>query len=147
MKALAKPLVKPPVKPPVKPLARCIRDCTLGAAAVEFAIVSGVLIALLIGTIDFGRTLLTQHQISSLADQAVRKVLLDPDVSGATLESELRAEFTAGDPGDLTVAVTTESAGSISYRVVTVGYPMTLFIPGLDSDVVSLSVTRRVPEG
>jgi Flp pilus assembly protein TadG len=129
----------------MKPLARRLRDCTLGATAVEFAIVSSVLIALLIGTVDFGRTLFTQHQISSLADEAARKVLLNPDISSATLESELRAEFTAGDSDDLTVAATTESAGGISYRVVTVGFPMTLFIPGLDSDTVSLSVTRRVP--
>jgi Flp pilus assembly protein TadG len=128
-------------------LARRFRDCARGAAAVEFAIISTVLIALLIGTIDFGRTLLTQHQISSLADQAARKVLLDPDVSSATLESELRAEFSAGNPDDLTVAITTEEAGGISYRVVTVGFPMMLFIPGLDSDTISLSVTRRVPAG
>jgi Flp pilus assembly protein TadG len=128
-------------------LARRFRDCTLGAAAVEFAIVSSVLIALVIGTIDFGRTLFAQHQISLLADQAVRKVLLDPDISTETLESELRAEFTAGDPEDLTVDDATEATGGISYRVVTVGFPMTLFIPGLDSNTVSLSVVRRVPAG
>jgi Flp pilus assembly protein TadG len=126
-------------------LARGLRDCTRGAAAVEFAIVSTVLIALLIGTVDFGRTLFTQHQISSLAEQAMRKVLLDPAISTATLESELRAEFTAGDPDNLTVDIATETAGGITYRVVTVGFPMLLFIPGLESDTVSLSVVRRVP--
>lgn len=131
----------------MKPLARRLCGCTLGATAVEFAIVSSVLIALLVGTVDFGRTLFTQHQISSLADEAVRKVLLDPDISGATLESELRAEFSAGNPDDLTVDTTTETADGISYRVVTIGYPMLLFIPGLDSDAVSLNVTRRVPAG
>jgi Flp pilus assembly protein TadG len=128
-------------------LARRLRDCTLGAAAVEFAIVSTVFIALLVGTLDFGRTLFTQHQISSLADQAMRKILLDPGIATATLETELRAEFTAGDPDDLTVEDATETTGGISYRVVTVGFPMTLFIPGLDSNIVSLSVTRRVPAG
>lgn len=128
-------------------LAGRYRGCTLGAAAVEFAIISTVLIGLLIATIDFGRTLLTQHQISSLADQAVRKVLLDPDISTATLESELRADFTVGNPDDLTVSATTETTDGISYRVLTVGFPMLLFIPGLESDTVSLSVTRRVPAG
>ena len=131
----------------MRPLARRFRACTRGAAAVEFAIVSTVLIGLLVATVDFGRTLFTQHQISSLADQAVRKVLLDPGISSATLESELRAAFSAGNPADLTVSATTETADGISYRVVTVGFPMMLFIPGLDSDTVSLSVTRRVPAG
>ena len=129
------------------PLARRIRHCTRGAAAVEFAIVSTVLIGLCIATVDFGRTFYTQHQISSLADQAVRKVLLDPDIASATLESELREDFSAGDPDDLTVSVTAETADGINYRVVTVGFPMTLFIPGLSSDTVSLSVARRVPAG
>jgi Flp pilus assembly protein TadG len=128
-------------------LARRCRDCTVGAAAVEFAIISTVLIGLLVATVDFGRTLFTQHQIGSLADIAVRKVLLDPGISNATLESELRAAFSAGNAADLTVSTTTETAGGISYRVVTVGFPMLLFIPGLESDTVSLSVTRRVPAG
>lgn len=124
-----------------------LRACTLGAAAVEFAIVSTVLIGLLIATVDFGRTIFTKNQISSLADQAVRKVLIDPGISSATLESELRDGFSAGNSQDLTVGVTSETTDGITYRVITVGFPMTLFIPGLNSDTVSLSVTRRVPAG
>ena len=122
-----------------------IRDCTRGAAAVEFAIISMVLIGLVVGTIDFGRTLYVKNQISALADKAVRKVLIDPSVSTSTLESELRDEFYAGDPDQLSVDVDSETVDGISYRVVTVGFPMTLFIPGLSSEAISLSVTRRVP--
>ena len=128
-------------------LPRRFHACTTGAAAVEFAIISTVLIGLCIATVDFGRTFYTRHQISALADQAVRKVLIDPDVSSAALAAELRADFSAGNAGDLTVSISSETAGGMSFRVVTVGYPMTLFIPGLNSDAVSLSVTRRVPEG
>jgi Flp pilus assembly protein TadG len=127
--------------------ARRLRDCTVGAAAVEFAIVSAVLIGLCIAAVDFGRAFFAQHQISSLADQAARKVLIDPGVSSATLESELRADFWAGDPDDLSVSITSESADGIAYRVVTVGFEMMLFIPGLNSDTVSLNITRRVPAG
>ena len=128
-------------------LGQGVRDCTAGAAAVEFAIISTLLIGLLVATVDFGRAFFTQHQISSLADQAVRKVLIDPDISSATLESELRAEFWAGNPDDLTVSIASETSGGLTYRVVTVGFPMMLFIPGLNSDAVALSVTRRVPAG
>jgi hypothetical protein len=126
---------------------RSIRGCTAGAAAVEFAIISMVLIGLLVGTIDFGRTLYVKNQISALADQAMRKVLIDPSISGDTLESELRDDFYAGDAAELTFDVADETIDGIAYRVVTIGYPMTLFIPGLSSDAVSLSVTRRVPAG
>ena len=124
-----------------------ILGCTRGAAAIEFAIISMVLIGLTIGIIDFGRTLYVKNQISSLADQAVRKVLIDPAIASATLESELREDFYAGDADSLSVDITSESVGGISYRIVTVGFPMTLFVPGLSSDAISLSVTRRVPAG
>jgi Flp pilus assembly protein TadG len=126
---------------------RRILACTRGAAAVEFAIISMVLIGLTIGIIDFGRTLYVKNQISSLADQAVRKVLIDPAIASATLESELREDFYAGDADNLSVDVSSESVDGISYRIVTVGFPMTLFVPGLSSDAISLSVTRRVPAG
>ena len=129
----------------MKRQARRLCDCTCGAAAVEFAIVSTVLIGLLVATVDFGRTLFTQHQLSSLADRAVRKVLIDPEISSATLEAELRGEFWAGNPDDLVFSVASETAGGIDYRVVSVGFPMLLFIPGLNSDTLALSVTRRVP--
>lgn len=124
-----------------------ILACTRGAAAVEFAIISMVLIALTIGIVDFGRTLYVKNQISSLADQAVRKVLIDPGIASATLESELREDFYAGDADNLSVGVSSETVDGISYRIVTVGFPMTLFVPGLSSDAISLSVTRRVPAG
>ncbi len=124
-----------------------IRRCTRGAAAVEFAIISMVLIGLIVAIIDFGRTLYVKNQISALADQAVRKVLIDPSISSATLEAELRDDFYAGDADDLTFDVDSETVDGISYRIVTVGYPMTLFVPGLSSDAVSLSVRRRVPAG
>ena len=122
-----------------------IRDCTRGAAAVEFAIISMVLITLIIGTIDFGRTLYVKNQISALADKAVRSILINPSVSASTLESDLRDEFYAGNPDQLSLDVDSETVDGISYRVVTIGFPMTLFIPGLNSEAIALSVTRRVP--
>lgn len=124
-----------------------IRGCTAGTAAVEFAIVGAVFIALVIGILDFGRTFYVKNQISALADQAARKMLIDPNISEATLQSELKDDFFAGNADDLTVTVTTETASGTSYRVVTVVYPMTLLIPGLASNAISLNVMRRVPTG
>lgn len=122
-----------------------LAGCTRGAAAVEFAIVASVLFALLIGTIDMGRTFYIENQISYLADQAVRRVLIDPDISDSSLIDRLRADFSAGEADDLSISVTTESVGGTDYKVVTIGFPVTLFIPNLASDTLSLSVTRRVP--
>ena len=52
--------------------------CEAGTAAVEFAIISMVFISLCVGIVDFGRTLYVKNQLSFLADQATRTVLVNP---------------------------------------------------------------------
>ena len=119
--------------------------CTGGAAAVEFAIISMVLITLTIGIVDFGRTLYVKNQLSFLADQATRKLLINPTLATSTLESELRSDFTAGDSAQVVISVTSETINSNNYRVIDIEFPITLFIPNLVSSTLDLSVTRRVP--
>lgn len=126
---------------------RSFRGCTRGAAAVEFAIISVALIMLLIGIVELGRVLYVKNQISYLADRAVRQVLLQPDVSESKLAEDLRADFSAGDPAALTISVVAQSTATTDYRLIEVGFPVTLFIPFLESNSLSLSVTRRVPTG
>lgn len=121
--------------------------CERGAAAVEFAIISMVLISLCVAIVDFGRTLYVKNQLSFLADQATRTVLLNPAVTNAVLEATLANDFTAGDPADLTVDVNNQTIGAADFRVITISYPVTLFIPNLASDTINLDVTRRVPAG
>ena len=126
---------------------RRIRTCELGTAAVEFSIISVVLIGLCIAIVDFGRTLYVKNQLSFLADQATRAVLLNPAIANATLEATLEGDFTAGNPDDLDVTINTETVGGTDFRVITIAYPITLFIPNLASSTIDLDVTRRVPTG
>jgi Flp pilus assembly protein TadG len=132
---------------PLRLAFRALGACTRGAAAVEFAIVSGIFIMLLLGILEFGRALYAQSQIAFLADQAVRRVLMDPDVSSAALESALRDQFTAGNPEALAIQITSESAGNMTYRVVRIDFPFALLVPNLASDLLTLGVDRRVPAG
>ncbi|MEM7424356.1 MAG: TadE family protein, partial [Pseudomonadota bacterium] len=83
--------------------------CTRGAAAVEFAIVSVVFVTVCIAVVDFGRTLYVKNQLSFLADIAARQILINPTVPSATLETDLRNEFVAGDPASLAIAITNET--------------------------------------
>lgn len=119
--------------------------CERGAAAVEFAIISMVLISLCVGIVDFGRTLYVKNQLAFLADQATRSVLVNPAITNAQLQATLEADFNAGDPDDLAVNIAAETVAGTSFRVITISYPMTLFIPNLTSKNISLDVTRRVP--
>lgn len=121
--------------------------CDRGAAAVEFAIISGVLIMLLVGIVDFSRTLYIKNQLSYVADRAARMVLVDPAITNTALEAALRADFSAGDQTQLTVTITTDASGTPSYKVLSIDYPVTLFVPNLASSTLDLNVTRRVPAG
>lgn len=118
-----------------------------GTAAIEFSIIGLVLTSLCIATVDFGRTLYVKNQLSLLADEAARKVLLNPAVTDTQLENELRGDFDAGDPNDLKVTLSTETIGSSNFRVLDIDFPITLFIPSLASATLNLNVSRRVPEG
>ena len=80
--------------------------CQRGAAAIEFAIVGNVLIMLLVGGVDFGRTLYVKNELSFLADKATRTVMISPGISDTTLTAELREAFSAGTSESLTVTVT-----------------------------------------
>ncbi|MFK7945903.1 MAG: TadE/TadG family type IV pilus assembly protein [Paracoccaceae bacterium] len=129
-------------------IARIIRNfgrCESGAAAVEFAIISMVLISLCIAVVDFGRSLYVKNQLSFLADQATRTVLVNPSITNAQLQATLEGDFNAGDANDLTINIDTQTVGSVDFRVIVISYPMTLFIPNLSSKSISLDVTRRVP--
>lgn len=124
---------------------RALLRCHRGTAAVEFAIIGAVLIALIVATIDFGRTYYVKNHLSHLADTATRKMLIDPDVTDAEIENMLRSGFYAGNSENLTVTIGSASAGGTNYRELTIGFPISLFIPGLSSETIALSVTRRVP--
>lgn len=124
-----------------------LAKCQTGAAAVEFAIVSSVLIMLLIAIVDFGRTLYIKNQLSFLADKAARSILVNPNITDASLETTLRSDFVAGDPLGLTVDITTDVVSGTTFKVLSIDYPVTLFVPNLASSTLDLNVTRRIPAG
>lgn len=116
-----------------------------GAAALEFAIVSTVFVTVCIGIVDFGRTLYVKNQLSYLADIAARRVLLNPQIATATLETDLRSAFSGGDPGNLTISITPETVGTNDFRRIVIAFPITLFVPFIPNNNLNLTVTRRAP--
>lgn len=120
--------------------------CDRGVAAIEFAVIGMLAIVLTVAAFEMARALYVKHQLTNLADAAARTILLDPDVSDATLQSDAADAFTAGDPAALTVALDQESVRGTSYRVVEISFTVTLLVPNLVTDTVDISVLRRVPQ-
>lgn len=119
--------------------------CRCGSAAVEFAIISQVLVLLTLGIIEFGRGLNLRKQLSHAADFGARQILVDKTVSNSTVESVVRSAFFAGDPKLLAITIGVETVAGAQFRTVAISYPFTPLIPGLSDKPISLKVARRTP--
>lgn len=121
------------------------RRCRSGATAVEFAIVSTAFVLLSIGVVEFGRGFYLRNQIAYAADVGARKLLTDPSISDATLDSAIRGAFTRGDPALLQIQISSEQVGGVPGRDVVIRYPMVLLVPKLAKSAIVLSIGRRIP--
>jgi Flp pilus assembly protein TadG len=118
--------------------------CDRGAAAVEFAIVSLILIALCLGIVDFGRGLYVRNNLAFAADLGARRILVDPAIADTALHDVVRAGF-QGAADLLQVESGSETISGIAFRTITVSFPLTLHVPGLTDSGITLKVARRVP--
>lgn len=120
-------------------------SCRSGAAAVEFAIVGLILVLVSIAVIDFGRALYVRHEMSYSADKGTREVLIGRAGSDSELEAAIRDAFAGPDPDLLDVALGSEVVNGVTYRTVTLAYPLALILPGFTGTRIDLSIARRIP--
>jgi Flp pilus assembly protein TadG len=121
------------------------RSCQAGSTAVEFAIISTVLMLVPLGAIELGRGLNIRNQLSQAADYGARKILTDSQISDSALETTVRSAFIASTGGALKVTIGVETVNALQFRSITLTYPFTPLIPGLTSGQITLSVARRTP--
>jgi Flp pilus assembly protein TadG len=125
-------------------LRRCWPDED-GAAAIEFAIVGSILIALCLAILQFGWALQVRNEIAVAADQAVRYLMLTPDASDADFKAQVENRLDDYNPDKLTVTPGEVAVGTATFRTITVRYEFSLSVPGLPADLVELEVSRRTP--
>jgi Flp pilus assembly protein TadG len=111
-----------------------------GAAAVEFALIVTVFVALLAGLIQFGYTFYEYIQVAHAAREGVRWAALGEDAQVETRASEAAPGL---DPSQMQITI---GPGSSSDAVrVTVRYPTTVLIP-LPAGVVLPATIESVAE-
>ena len=105
---------------------RQLRD-QRGAAAVEFAFIVPVLIALVLGIAEFGRAFQVQGTLSAAAREGVRQMALFNDQAAA--RAAVRSAATSLDPGitDAQIEITPASC------------------PAIDGDSTTVRLTIRYP--
>jgi Flp pilus assembly protein TadG len=95
-----------------------------GAAAVEFALVVPLLIALIAGIAEFGQVYHRQTTLSGSAREAVRILALKNDPVAARAAARSVAAPLVLTDGQIAIVACPSTAGSSANAVVTITYPM-----------------------
>lgn len=103
-----------------------------GAAAVEFALVAPILLAILLGTIEFGRAYNIQISLTHAAREAARYMAVHKDWEDAATEGVGAAPSVDLDPSHFTTS--TENCAKGSGVLVTVAYDLKT-ITGVGGDM------------
>ncbi|MBF0325440.1 TadE/TadG family type IV pilus assembly protein [Magnetospirillum moscoviense] len=140
---------------------RLIRDQT-GASAVEFALVAPMLIALVLGLVDFGQAMRERMQLTAAAHAGIQYAALNPNnlggISGAVTASgsipSARLSITTSTACECSDGTSVACAGGAcpvgsprTYVTVTVAesYPLLFHYPGLGTSVsLSAQASQRV---
>ena len=69
---------------PILPAWSRFRRSEHGGVAIEFAIISMLVVSVSLGAVEFGRALQLRNELSSLADRATREILMDASQSVTT---------------------------------------------------------------
>lgn len=128
---------------PLSQLQRCER----GTASVEFALVGLIAIILFLGILEFGRGLYMRNEMSYAMDLGVRRILTNPAITNAAVETVIRDAIGFGTVGTLLITFGTQTVDGVDFRSVLVTYPVTLLIPGLTTRSFTLKIDRIVPLG
>ncbi len=117
-----------------------------GAALIEFAFASPVLISALIGVTQIGQILYATSEIRGVVGDAAREVKTDSDMTEPEVRSYIRnrlANTKAVKVGDATLTSGTTTDGA-KFRTVDLDYTATLNFIFFETKPITLTAERRV---
>jgi Flp pilus assembly protein TadG len=114
-----------------------------GAAGLEFALVVGALIVLVLGTLEVGRALMARNEVNHAIGRAARSVHIQPSTTSEAVAGQLKALLADHGRTDLDVSVT-EVAGT-RYMRISVRFPYELQVPLLPAATLDMDVETLAP--
>jgi Flp pilus assembly protein TadG len=113
-----------------------------GVSSIEFAIAIGLLAVIVLGSLDFGRTLAARNEMSHALSRATRAVNLNPETTPEEVQEFLEDALAQYDGTDLDVEIT--AIDGTSYMRIAVSFPFESSMP-FRSGVTTLSVSTLAP--
>lgn len=128
-------------------VAKTLRRDNRGVAAVEFAILSPIIIIMIIGVLESGRLLYTRSAMQSGLEMAGRYAMVHPSASQSTLQEIAFGDLDVYDAGGAAPTLTKNSQGGsdADFIVLQAKIDHKLLIPFIDRSSVSLSAQTVVP--
>lgn len=124
---------------------RLIRD-TAGATALEFAIVSPVLILMLIGIFNLGYAMYCGAAVRNAIQRASRVLIMTPTTPASSISASAQALLADVPVNDLAVSVTTETvSSSMQVERVSWTYDYVLSVPFANTSTLNFSSSMVVP--
>jgi Flp pilus assembly protein TadG len=130
-------------RPHASSSARGLLADTRGVSLIEFAIGAALLMLIIFGSVQFGRSLMMRNEMSHALGQAVREVHLRPQIPVEDIVSQLEDRLAGYSTADMDVEVT-EIAGT-SYMRIAVSLPFVMAMPFMPSRDITLRVETLAP--
>lgn len=114
-----------------------------GVTSIEFAIVIGLLVMIVVATIEFGRALAAQNEMSHALGRVARVATLNTSTTTDQIVGLLEGYLDDYDGRNLDVDITQVSG--TSFMQISVEFPFTVSIPMMPDTDVTLRVATRAP--
>jgi Flp pilus assembly protein TadG len=124
---------------------RFIRDAS-GATAVEFAIISPVLILAIVGGFQLAWMLHRAATVHWALEQNARNLMINPAETADTLKTAMLGTLGGtASASDFTVTITTDASGPNPMLVATSVFSPTLSMPFVDDQTLNFTSVTKVP--
>lgn len=117
-----------------------------GATAVEFALVSSALIALVLGICYVAIMLFNNLSLEWALANASRLAEINKSVTQATIAQAVNAHLASMDLPTATVQYTSSVSGGLRTAVITAGYSQTYTLPMVSTFQINFSSSITVPQ-
>lgn len=118
------------------------RNCA-GTTAVEFALLLPVLLAVVMGVLEFGRAMWLRHDMQFAVEEAARFALANDTASATAINAVASARMAAAGPDNAMRVTTAIDANAVT---VTAALDFAPVVSGLlPADMVTLTARARMP--